>query len=129
MYEITPHCIKQTVRKPGYTLPRTSPNSRVKDLPDIALLGTIKTVRAQSIRGAFKATFEFRNSHKIPTALASPPIDWGTPFAAMAAENELQWASLAEVSKAAQAFLDPVLSSSLADTSEWSPTTWKWVPS
>jgi len=111
----------------AYTLPRTSPNSRVKDLPDIALLGTIKALRAHSVRGAFKATFEFRNSHKIPTALPSPPIDWETPYAAMALENDLQWASLAEVSKAAQAFLDPVLAASLADASEWSPATWKWV--
>ena len=46
----------------AYTLPRDRPNSRVKDLPDLALLGTIRSLQAMRIRKALQQTFTFRRT-------------------------------------------------------------------
>jgi hypothetical protein len=42
----------------------------------------------------------------------------------MAREDQLAWLTLDDVTKAAQAFLDPVLAGGLDAT--WDPTEWKW---
>lgn len=54
----------------AYTLPRDRPNSRVKDLPDIALLGTIRSLEAARLRAAIEQTFSFRATHaqRFPSA-------------------------------------------------------------
>ena len=44
----------------AYTMPRARPNSRVKDLPDIALLATTQPIDAKRLRAAFDQTFTFR---------------------------------------------------------------------
>ena len=49
---------------------------------------------------------------------------WAKPYAAMAREDGLLWPTLDEVTKAAQAFLDPVLAGGL--DAQWSPETWSW---
>lgn len=108
----------------AYTMPRTRPNSRVKDLPDIALLATAQTLDAKRLRKAFEQTFTFRKTHSIPAELPEPPSTWATPFAAMAREDHLAWPTLDDVSKAAQAFLGPVLAGSLDAT--WEPEAWGW---
>lgn len=41
--------------------------------------------------------------------LVDPPIEWLAPYAAMAREDALPWASLAEVTAAARAFVAPAL--------------------
>jgi len=68
----------------AYTLPRKTPNSRVKDLVDILLLienGTLKTDR---IRNALYKTFQKRKTHSIPSDLPQPLESWKTPFKKMA---------------------------------------------
>ena len=45
-------------------------------------------------------------------------------FCAMAREDELAWTTLDEVTKAAKAFLDPVLKGDI--DAMWSPETWTW---
>jgi hypothetical protein len=68
----------------AYTLPRKTPNSRVKDLVDILLLiekGTLKTDR---IKSALSKTFQRRKTHSIPSDLPEPPESWKTPFRRMA---------------------------------------------
>lgn len=92
----------------AYTLPRDRPNSRVKDLPDIALLSTLD-VDAADLRAALAQTFAFRQKQPLPTYLPPPPPAWATPYATMARENSLAWATLDEVFDAARSFLDPVL--------------------
>ena len=47
----------------AYTMPRKRPNSRVKDLPDIALLATIQALEAKQVRAALEQTFAFRKTH------------------------------------------------------------------
>ena len=44
----------------AYTMPRSRPNSRVKDLPDIALLATAQPIDARRLRAALDQTFAFR---------------------------------------------------------------------
>src|SRR3990172_1833780 len=97
----------------AYTMPRRRPNSRVKDLPDIALLATARTIDAKRLREALEQTFTFRETHALPVTLPEPLPAWMTPYAAMAREDQLAWPTLAEVTKATKALLDPVLAGRL----------------
>lgn len=108
----------------AYTMPRARPNSRVRDLPDIALLATVRPVAAKRLRTALDQTFTFRKTHEIPAILPAPPPAWTAPYAALALADQLAWSTLDEVGRAAQAFLDPVLSGDLDAT--WSPEAWTW---
>jgi Nucleotidyl transferase AbiEii toxin, Type IV TA system len=108
----------------AYTMPRTRPNSRVKDLPDIALLATLQSIDAQRLQEAFEQTFAFRKTHALPTTLPAPLTAWKTPYAAMAREDHLAWPTLDEVTHAARAFLDPVLGGGL--DAKWAPEGWRW---
>lgn len=108
----------------AYTMPRTRPNSRVKDLPDIALLATAQPIDAKRLRAALEQTFAFRKTHALPATVPSPIEAWRTPYEAMAREDQLAWPTLDEVTKAAQAFLTPVLAGGLDAT--WEPETWTW---
>jgi hypothetical protein len=71
----------------AYTMPRARPNSRVKDLPDIALLATIQPLEARRLRMALERTFEFRATHPLPSTLPDPPANWLTPYTEMVREN------------------------------------------
>lgn len=108
----------------AYTLPRARPNTRVKDLPDLALLATAKPIAAKRLRSALEQTFAFRNTHALPARLPEPLVIWTTPYAAMAREDRLAWATLADVTEAARQFLDPVLTAELEAT--WEPQNWRW---
>ncbi len=108
----------------AYTMPRARPNSRVKDLPDIALLATAQTLDAKRLREALEQTFAFRKTHALPASLPDPMPAWATPYSAMAREDQLPWATLADVTRAAQAFLDRVLAGGLA--AAWDPGAWRW---
>ncbi|HEY5956818.1 MAG TPA: nucleotidyl transferase AbiEii/AbiGii toxin family protein [Polyangiaceae bacterium] len=108
----------------AYTMPRQRPNSRVKDLPDLALLATARPLDAQRLRDAIEQTFTFRNTHSMPETVPSPLPSWTTPYAVMARDDQLQWATLDEVTQAVKAFLEPVLGSRLQAT--WEPLSWRW---
>lgn len=108
----------------AYTLPRGVVNSRVKDLPDIALLATTRELSARRLRAACELTFGFRGTHGLPRELPDPPMLWAGPYAAMARESRLEWADLAAVTAAARGFLGPVL---MGDEVEvWDPRAWAW---
>lgn len=108
----------------AYTLPRSRPNTRVKDLPDLALLATTKPLDAARVRQALEQTFAFRKTHELPSLLPSPLEAWRRPYAAMASEDHLAWPTLDDVTKAVRAFLDPVLAGGLDAT--WSTSEWEW---
>lgn len=108
----------------AYTMPRKSPNSRVKDLPDIALLATVKSVEAPSLREALDQTFRFRATHALPAALPDPPPAWVAPYAAMARQDRLAWHTLDQAFTAARSFLDPVLAGRTEGV--WDPAAWSW---
>lgn len=108
----------------AYTVPRARLNSRVKDLPDIALLATVGAVEAGWLRAAIDQTFDFRRTHTVPQKLPSPPDTWEALYAALAKEDLLRWPTLDETFKVVEAFLDPVLAG-LSDA-HWDPDSWSW---
>ena len=57
----------------AYTMPRPRPNSRVKDLPDLALLASVGGLDAETLRTALNRTFTFRETHPLPVSLPKPP--------------------------------------------------------
>jgi hypothetical protein len=107
----------------AYTLPRPRPNTRVKDLPDIALLGGLQSLDAERLRMAFAQTFEFRGTHAVPSSVPDPPANWSTPYRELARENDLAWATLEELTVAVGAFLNPVLA---GKNGTWRPMEWLW---
>ena len=108
----------------AYTLPRLRPNTRVKDLPDIALLGTMQPLDAKRLRLALTQTFEFRGTHAVPSSVPNPPATWSTPYGQLARENELAWITLEELTTAVAAFINPVLA---GKNGTWQPAKWQWL--
>ncbi|MFL5352799.1 nucleotidyl transferase AbiEii/AbiGii toxin family protein [Archangium sp.] len=107
----------------AYTLPRQRENSRVKDLPDLALLAQTGTFSRGLLRTALEKTFSFRGSHLLMEKLPPPPASWLSAYEYIARNDRLPWNTLADVYRAASAFLDPVLKSG-GET--WSPDRWRW---
>ena len=107
------------------TMPRSRPNTRVRDLPDIALLATTGEINEVELRLAFERTFRFRGTHSLPASIPAPPAFWEEPYAAMAAADELIWKTLMEVTEAASSFLNPVLGHSPKGRI-WIPADWCW---
>ncbi|TKD07904.1 nucleotidyl transferase AbiEii/AbiGii toxin family protein [Polyangium fumosum] len=107
----------------AYTLPRPRENSRVKDLPDMALLATTGPFDGATLRRTLAATFTFRAVHPIPAVLPAPPPSWSAPYADMARENALPWPTLEAVFHQARAFLDPILA---GHDGTWDPVAWTW---
>lgn len=70
----------------AYTLPRETPNSRVKDLVDMVLFINSGELQTDRLQIAIKATFARRGTHPVPVALREPPEFWEKPFASLAAE-------------------------------------------
>ncbi|MCP4663074.1 MAG: nucleotidyl transferase AbiEii/AbiGii toxin family protein [bacterium] len=110
----------------AYTLPRRRPNSRVKDLPDIALLATAGDIESVTLRQAIERIFEHRATHSVPEAVPDPPGTWGPVYERIAANDGLQWKTLADVTRAVQDFLNPVLA---GESLTWKADEYAWSPS
>jgi ketosteroid isomerase-like protein len=74
----------------AYTLPRTTPNSRVRDLVDMVLLIQSGTLEQSRVVQALNATFGRRATHSFPAALTPPQEEWRSPFVRLAAECSLE---------------------------------------
>ncbi|MBM4061807.1 MAG: nucleotidyl transferase AbiEii/AbiGii toxin family protein [Planctomycetes bacterium] len=107
----------------AYSLPRTRPNSRVKDLPDLALLARVRSIDAGELRAAITATFAHRATHAVPAVLPEPPASWVNAYAVMAREHDLPWPSLQGLTAAVRAFLDPLLA---GNAGRWDPGAFAW---
>jgi len=107
----------------AYTLPRLRPNSRVKDLPDIALLAGSAAIEATALAAAIEATFANRGTHPVPSTFSDPPEGWAPVYTRMASEEGLDWADLARLVGAVRSFVDPVLAGSRG---VWDPASWTW---
>ncbi len=107
----------------AYTMPRTRMNTRVKDLPDIALLAGIQPLQAARVRKALEQTFTHRATHPVPAALPDPPASWSTSYQQMARENELAWPTLQELTTAVATFMNPILGGARG---AWNPASWLW---
>lgn len=107
----------------AYTLPRPRENTRVKDLPDLALLALTGPFDGRQLRAALDATFSFRGTHGLPASLPAPPSAWTAPFDRMVQTDALPWPTLDAVTEAARMFLDPVLR---GDAQSWDSSAWCW---
>lgn len=107
----------------AYTVPRDRPNTRLRDLPDMATLATIGAYTASEVRDVIEQVFSFRGTHPVPACLPDPPEDWSTPYARLAAQEGLPWTDLASVTMRAREFLDPVLS---GDDGVWDAESQEW---
>lgn len=110
----------------AYTLPRSRPNSRVKDLPDLALLASVGPLEATRVRAALAETFDIRDTQALPSSTPAPPDAWLQPYALLAARDRLPWKTLEEVTAVVRAFLDPVLAGDRDLL--WEPGAWSWRP-
>jgi predicted nucleotidyltransferase component of viral defense system len=110
----------------AYTLPRRNENSRVKDLPDLALLATTGPFEATKLRTALERTFKFRDSHRLPANVPRAPASWARIYARMATDDDLPWSTLEAVETAVQRFLDPILGE---ERGTWDPKAWSWSAS
>jgi nucleotidyltransferase AbiEii toxin of type IV toxin-antitoxin system len=108
----------------AYTLPRKRPNSRVKDLPDVALLAGVREIDPSRLRAALAQTFDSRKTHSLPSSVPSPSLAWTAPYARMVEEDELRWKDLVTLTHAVAAFLNPVLDGTASR--KWSPASWRW---
>ncbi len=109
----------------AYTMPRKRENSRVKDLPDLALLAKIREIDAKLLHQALKQTFDFRKTHDLPTSVPDSPSSWIKVYRRMAEEDNLDWRTLSELLIAVRAFLDPILGDE-ALSGSWCPEKWVW---
>lgn len=64
----------------AYTMPRTRPNSRRKDLPYIALLAGVREIEGRRLRAALEQTFASRKMQALPAWVPSPPADWAARY-------------------------------------------------
>ena len=106
-------------------MPRPRPNSRVRDLPDLALLATTGAIEGERLLRAIETTFEYRDTHAVPAAIPMPPESWEAPYAAMAARDQLPWTTLQQVTEGVSLFLDPILVPGDVPSS-WEPSEWRW---
>ena len=108
----------------AYTLPRTTPNSRVKDLPDLALLASVRSIDSVLLSTAIRQTFDHRGTHPVPTAVPTAPAGWAPVYKRMAAIDNLRWENIDLLLAAVREFLDPILTE---HEGNWDPTSWSWA--
>ncbi|MBI3296727.1 MAG: nucleotidyl transferase AbiEii/AbiGii toxin family protein [Elusimicrobia bacterium] len=72
----------------AYTVPRKTPNTRVRDLVDMDLLIKTGALDKPRVAEAIKITFERRKT-PVPSALEAPPPAWEEPFAKLARQSGL----------------------------------------
>jgi hypothetical protein len=122
-HRVYPRVVHIAEKLHAYTLPRRNENSRVKDLPDLALLASVGPLDGAALREALEATFAFRKTHALPGGVPDPPASWARVYARMVEDDDLEWRTMPELLEAVRAFLDPVLA---GPCSVWSPDTWSW---
>ncbi len=74
----------------AYTMPRSVPNSRVRDLVDMVLLINEGKLPQGKTAEALKAVFTRRKTHAVPEVLEPAPPRWEGVFAEMAEECGLK---------------------------------------
>ncbi len=109
----------------AYTRPYAAGGtSRVRDLTDLLLIGSIGTLKRRRLTQALRATFEARGTHELPKQLPKPPSSWSGSYKKLAGELKLHWSTLEDAWDAASRFLNPVLDGTAPDG--WDPMGWRW---
>lgn len=119
-----------------FAKPRTNKNTRAKDLPDLALLATLRELDAAQLRDVIQRKFAMRVAAKqvhspsfnydVPASIPPYPINanWEASYAKMLRNQPgLPWETLDACHAAVCAFLDPLLA---GETGTWSPERWTW---
>ena len=99
-------------------------STRVKDLVDLVLIATSRSLDAAELRSAIDHTFASRGRHRVPEALPEPPADWRIPFRRMAGEVGVD-DDLGQGHTVASLLLDPILDGSTI-RGVWDPITKRW---
>jgi hypothetical protein len=92
----------------AYTIPRSTPNSRARDLVDLVLLIDSQKLDPAQVVRALQATFERRKTHPLPAALVPPPSAWKESFSELARECGLS-EDLGEAFAKVSSYCDKVL--------------------
>lgn len=108
----------------AYTMPRSVPNSRVKDLPDLALLAMARPLEAATLSESIRGTFSSRGTHEPPASLPGPPPAWKPIYERLARTDGLPWPTIEALTDAVRTFLDPVL---VGGSGSWCPEEWSWA--
>lgn len=122
-HRVYPRVVHIAEKLHAYTLPRPRENSRVKDLPDMALLAQVGPLESAVLRKALEATFGFRKTHALPAAFPPPPASWTLRYAKIAADDDLAWPTIDVLADAVRTFLDPILA---GEAGSWQPESWAW---
>ena len=124
-----------------YAKPRVGrPNSRTKDLPDLALLAGSRALQAASLRDVLERKFahriavvrqrrpgfEFSLPRAVPALPQGKPGDyWRESYRRILIDQpDLPWSTLQECHEAVCSFLNPVLA---GEDGTWSPERWAWM--
>jgi hypothetical protein len=108
------------------TLPRTSPNTRTKDLVDLVVIAAVESVDGTELLESLRATFDTRHTHDVPTTLNPPDPSWVQPFKRLASEAPLlPTADLGSGFKLVFEFWSPVLQGAVSGK-QWDPTARCW---
>jgi hypothetical protein len=99
-------------------------STRVKDLVDLVLIATSRSIDAGELRSALDRTFAARGRQGLPESVPAPPEDWAVPFRRLASEVGLD-GDLAAGHETASRLLNPVLNGAAA-SGRWDPDTKGW---
>jgi len=89
IFPMIPREVQFAEKLHAYTLPRAVPNSRVRDLVDMALLIREGKLSLDKTRSAVSAVFARRKTHEIPVTLEPAPTSWEERFAEMSEACDL----------------------------------------
>ncbi|KAF0125404.1 MAG: hypothetical protein FD189_1694 [Elusimicrobia bacterium] len=89
-FPIIPREVQFAEKLHAYTMPRSVPNSRVRDLVDMALLITEGGMSPDKVSAALKKVFGRRKTHALPETLEQAPERWNLRFAELAEECGLK---------------------------------------
>jgi len=111
----------------AYTLPRSEPNTRVKDLVDLVTMAAVEAVEGDALLPSVRATFAVRASHDLPAVLPAPPAEWAAPYARLAGASPLATIANLQAGYAlAAAFWQPFLDGMVAGR-RWQPQARDWL--
>ena len=87
-------------------------------------MAEMRSMRAETLVAAFRATFEDRKTQALPNALPDPPSGWATPFRRLASEVGLESERMDVGFERARCFLDSLLRRNAQGL--WDPEQRRW---
>ena len=105
--------------------PRDIQSSRAKDLVDLILMASLDSnIQANTLQKAIFLVFENRGD-QVLDSFSSFPSSWQQRYQRLAQETQLHLHDFQEASKAADAFVTPVISGQVSGRT-WDPEKWRW---